>query len=63
MSKETITIDEVDYIIEDMSDIARQYLQQVQTCTRESNELQDKLQRSEVARIGFVTMLKEELTK
>ena len=61
MSEETITIDEVDYVIEDMSAKAKQYLVQVQKLTKKSNKIQNKLQRCEVARVGFVSMLKEEL--
>ena len=63
MSEETITIDEIEYEIEKMSTLARQYLVQIQKLTNKSTKLQNKLQSCEVARVGFVNMLKEELEK
>jgi len=36
-------------------------LRQIQQCTAKTAQLQNKMQHSEVARVGFVNLLKEEL--
>ena len=41
----------------------RHYLRQIQSLSQQTNaELQNKIQQCEVARVGFVRMLKEDLT-
>jgi hypothetical protein len=62
-TKPTIQIDDKDYVIEDLSDAAKQYIAQIQSIVKQVSELQARLQQAEVARAGFVTMLKEEVKK
>ena len=59
--KEVIKIDGTEYEIDSFSDKARHLLRQIQQCTAKTAQLQNKLQHSEVARVGFVNLLKEEL--
>jgi len=59
--QETVKIDGVDHDIQSMSDRGRHYLAQIRECTKTTSELQLKLERSEVCRVGFVNLLKEEL--
>jgi len=59
--KEVITVDGVEYELDSLSDTSRHLLRQIQVCTTETSRLQNELQRSEVARVGFVRMLKEQL--
>jgi hypothetical protein len=62
MSEEnTIQIDDTVYDIDEMSDRARHLIGQIRHCTRTTAKLQAKIERSEVARVGFVNVLKEEL--
>lgn len=61
--KEVITVDGIEYAIEDLSDKSRHLLRQIQSCTTQTAELQNKMQQTEVARVGFVKMLKEELAQ
>lgn len=62
MSEEnTIQIDDTVYNIDEMSDRARHLIGQIRHCTRTTANLQAKIERSEVARVGFVNVLKEEL--
>jgi|TARA_B100000073_G_scaffold2985_1_gene2474 hypothetical protein len=60
---ETITLDDKEYSIEDMTEAELHYLNQIKSCTAQSRELQNKLQQCEVARVAFVDMLREELNK
>ena len=60
-ARETVKIDGVDHDIQSMSDRGRHYLEQIRECTRTTSELQLKIERSEVCRVGFVNLLKEEL--
>lgn len=59
--KEVIKVDGVEYELDSFSDKARHLLNQIQQCTTKTMQLQNKLQHSEVARVGFVNLLKEEL--
>ncbi len=59
--KEVIKVDGVEYELDSFSDKARHLLRQIQQCTAKTAQLQNKLQHSEVARVGFVNLLKEEL--
>ena len=59
--KEVIKVDGVEYELDSFSDKARHLLRQIQQCTAKTAQLQNKMQHSEVARIGFVNLLKEEL--
>ena len=59
--KEVIKVDGVEYELDSFSDKARHLLSQIQQCTTKTMQLQNKLQHSEVARVGFVNLLKEEL--
>ena len=62
MSEEnTIQIDDTVYNIDEMSDRARHLIGQIRHCTRATANLQAKIERNEVARVGFVNVLKEEL--
>ena len=61
--KEVITVDGIEYAIEDLSDKSKHLLRQIQSCTTQTAELQNKMQQTEVARVGFVRMLKEELAE
>ena len=62
MSEEnTIQIDDTVYDIDEMSDRARHLIGQIRHCTRATANLQAKIERNEVARVGFVNVLKEEL--
>lgn len=62
-TKPTIKIDDKDYVVENLSDVAKQYIAQIQNIAKQAAELQTRLQQAEVARAGFVTMLKEEVKK
>ncbi len=59
--KEVIKVDGVEYELDSFSDKARHLLRQIQQCTAKTAQLQNKMQHSEVARVGFVNLLKEEL--
>ncbi len=59
--KEVIKVDGVEYELDSFSDKARHLLRQIQQCTAKTAQLQNKIQHSEVARVGFVNLLKEEL--
>jgi prefoldin subunit 5 len=60
--KELITVDGVEYELDSFSNTARHYLRQIQSLSQQTAELQNKIQQCEVARVGFVRMLKEDLT-
>lgn len=62
-TKPTIKIDDKDYIVENLSDVAKQYIAQIQNIAKQEAELKNRLQQAEVSRAGFVTMLKEEVKK
>ena len=61
--KRTITLDGKSYLVEDLSDLAKHYVNQINSLQAEGATIQNKLQQCEVARQGFVAMLKEELAK
>ena len=58
---DTIQIDDVSYEIESLSPVAKHIISQIKECTQKTRELQLKSEVSEVARVGFVELLKKEL--
>lgn len=61
--KPTINIDGTDYVVEDLSDVAKGYIGQLQSIVSQTKELQNRLQQAEVARLGFIDLLKKEVQK
>ncbi len=59
----SITIDDVEYLLEDFSDQARYYLGHVQDLQRQVQESRQKTEQLEVAMTGFTKFLKEELDR
>ena len=61
---ETITLDDKEYSIEDMTEAELHYLNQIKAVQlKVGNYKINKLQQCEVARVAFVDMLREELNK
>ena len=58
---ETIEIDNTSYDVDSLSDRARHIISQIKECTKQTREFQLKTEVSEVARIGFVDLLKQEI--
>jgi len=59
--KPTLVFDDNTYVIEDLSERAQYIVRQLQTISNEQQIARDALDRLEVARGGFVTLLREEL--
>jgi hypothetical protein len=59
--KPTLNLDGESYVVEDLSDTAKHYISQVQNLVAQAQDLQNKLQQIEVARVGFAEMLKKEI--
>jgi hypothetical protein len=59
----SITIDDVEYLLEDFSDQARYYLGHVQDLQGQVQEFRQKTEQLEVAMTGFTKLLKEELDR
>jgi archaellum component FlaC len=59
----SITIDNVEYFLEDFSNQARYYLGHVQDLQRQVQESRQKIEQLEIAMTGFTKLLKEELDK
>tara|TARA_B100002019_G_C21195241_1_gene561042 strand:+ start:176 stop:370 length:195 start_codon:yes stop_codon:yes gene_type:complete len=59
----SITIDNVEYFLEDFSNQARYYLGHVQDLQRQVQESRQKIEQLEIAMTGFTRLLKEELDK
>lgn len=63
MENNSITIDGVEYLLEDFSNEANYYLGHVQDLQRQVQESKQKTEQLEVAMTGFTKLLKEELDK
>lgn len=63
MENNSITIDGVEYFLEDFSNEANYYLGHVQDLQRQVQESKQKTEQLEVAMTGFTKLLKEELDK
>jgi len=61
--KPTINIDGTEHVVEDLSDVAKGYIGQLQSIVSQTKELQNRLQQAEVARLGFIDLLKKEVQK
>jgi hypothetical protein len=61
--KQTIKIEDKDYVLDDLSDLAKQYIAQISSISNQARELQNRLQQAEVARAGFAELLKAEVKK
>jgi hypothetical protein len=59
--KPTLVFEDNTYVIEDLSEKAQYIVRQLQTISTEQNIARDALDRLEVARNGFVELLKAEL--
>lgn len=59
----SITIDDIEYLLEDFSDQAHYYLGHVQDLQVQVQESRQKTEQLEVAMTGFTKLLKDELDK
>ena len=60
---ETISINDTEYKVEDLSDEARYLVSQVQDMQAQGNQARARLHQIEVGMGGFTSMLQEELAK
>jgi hypothetical protein len=63
MSKEKITIDGLEYNVDDLSDEVKNQLTNIQFVDVQIQQLNNELSVSDTARIGYTNALKEELAK
>ena len=63
MSKEKITIDEVEYNLDELSDEVKDQLTNIQFVDIQIQQLNNELSVSDTARIGYTNALKAELAK
>lgn len=61
--KPTLSFDDKNYIIEDLSDVARYMVAQLQDLKKQEAELSAKIDQVKVAAEGFTTRLGAELNK
>jgi hypothetical protein len=59
--KPTITLNEKSYIIEDLSDKAQYFVNQISDLQKQANEHKSKLDQVTVAEKGFINLLQEEV--
>ena len=57
----TLTFNEQDYVIDDLSEKAKYILNQLQDLSTQASQLRAKLDQVEVASLGFKNILQEEL--
>lgn len=62
-NKKKITIDEVEYNLDELSDSAKAQLTNIQFVDAQLQQLNNELAVSDTARIGYTNALKAELTK
>ena len=63
MSKEKITIDEVEYNLDELSGEVKDQLTNIQFVDMQIQQLNNELSVSDTARIGYTNALKAELAK
>lgn len=61
-NKQTINIDDKNYIVEDLSDKAQYYLVQLQELNHKKTSTSNKLHQIQIALEGFSALLREEVT-
>lgn len=62
-SEQKITIDDVEYNLDDLSDKAKEQLANIQFVNAQLQQLNNELAVSDTARIGYTNALKSELAK
>ena len=62
-NKDVVTIDEVEYVVEDLSDEVRHVLSQIQYTRDESHKAQLEQQRAEMMQRGYVAELAEAMKR
>ena len=61
--KPTLTFEDNNYVIEDLSDRARYLVNQLQDLAQQGTAARARLDQVEVARVGFENFLREELNE
>ena len=61
--KPVLTFEDQNYVVEDLSDVAKYIISQLQDLDTQSGQMKAKLDQVEVARRGFTDLLRAELNR